>query len=240
MIDGKWEALDQENILEEVGYSRFSQSPGRHPKDGRTIPEAGKPDAYTWIKAPRYRGQAMEVGPLARAMVNYLDPSETWIRNEVNAFLAAAEVPAAKLNSVLGRHAVRGLEALWVGKQADNWLSELEVDGPPAQDFTIPKTASGYGLTERLQGVGALAVDRQLSDQELPVRRADHLELLAAQRQGTARPGRTGSGRHDRRRSGTADRSCSHRSIFRPLHRVRGALITAGTHHNQFSRSNHR
>ena len=42
VIDGKWEALDQGNILEEVGYSRFAQSPGRHPKDGQTVPQAEK------------------------------------------------------------------------------------------------------------------------------------------------------------------------------------------------------
>ncbi len=152
VIDGRWEPLDQENILEEVGYSRFSQSPGRHPKDGQTIPQAEKANAYTWIKAPRYRGQPMEVGPLPRIMVNYLDPSGTWIKNEVNAFLASVKIPAEKLNSVLGRHAARGLETLWVGRQADKWLEELEIDGPPAQDFTIPKTASGYGLTEAPRG----------------------------------------------------------------------------------------
>jgi ferredoxin hydrogenase large subunit/hydrogenase large subunit len=152
VIDGKWEPLDQEQILEEVGYSRFSQSPGRHPKDGQTIPETGKNNAYSWIKAPRYRGQPMEVGALARVMVNYLDPSEPWIKKEVDAFLTGAKVPAEKLNSVLGRHVARGLETLWVGKQADKWLDELEIDGPPTCNFTIPKTGSGYGLTEAPRG----------------------------------------------------------------------------------------
>ena len=152
VIDGKWEALNQENILEEVGYSRFSQSPGRHPKDGQTIPEAEKANAYTWIKAPRYRGQPMEVGSFPRIMVNYLDPSNTWIKSEIDAFLASAKVPAEKLNSVLGRHVARGLETLWVGKQAEKWLDELDVDGPPTMNFTIPQTASGYGLTEAPRG----------------------------------------------------------------------------------------
>ena len=152
VIDGKWEPLNQENIMEEVGYSRFSGTSGRHPKDGQTIPEAEKSNAYTWIKAPRYQGQAMEVGPLARAMVNYLDPSGTWMKKEVDAFLTAAKIGPEKLNSVLGRHAVRGLEAIWVGRQAEKWLDELEVDGPPTRDFTIPKTASGYGLTEAPRG----------------------------------------------------------------------------------------
>jgi Ni,Fe-hydrogenase I large subunit len=152
VIGGKWEALNQENILEEVGYSRFTQSPGRHPKDGQTIPDPQKANAYTWSKAPRYRGQPMEVGPLPRIMVNYLDPSGSWIKNEVDTFLTAARLPVEKLNSVLGRHAARGLESLWVGKQIDKWLDELEVDGPPTCNFNIPKTGSGYGLTEAPRG----------------------------------------------------------------------------------------
>jgi Ni,Fe-hydrogenase I large subunit len=152
VIDGKWEALNQENIQEEVGYSRFTNSPARHPKDGETMPEAEKANAYSWVKAPRYRGQAMEVGTLARVMVNYLDPSGTWLKKEVDGFLASVKLPIEKLNSVLGRHALRGLEALWVGTQAEKWLSELEVDGPPTCNFSIPRTASGYGLTEAPRG----------------------------------------------------------------------------------------
>lgn len=152
VIGGKWESLNQENILEEVGYSRFSSSAARHPKDGQTIAEAEKANAYTWIKAPRYHGEAMETGPLARIMVNYLDPSGSWIKGEVDAFLASAKLPVAKLNSVLGRHVARGLEILWVGKQAEKWLAELDVDGPPAREFAIPKSGAGYGLTEAPRG----------------------------------------------------------------------------------------
>ena len=49
-------------------------------------------------------------------------------------------------------NAARGLESLWVAKQAEKWLNELEVDGPPTCDFTIPQTASGFGLTEAPRG----------------------------------------------------------------------------------------
>jgi ferredoxin hydrogenase large subunit/hydrogenase large subunit len=152
VVGGQWESLDQNQIMEEVGYSRFLQTSGLHPTAGQTIPVADKANAYSWIKAPRYRGQPMEVGALARVMVNYLDPSTTWVKKEVDTFLANAKIPAAKLVSVLGRHVARGLEAFWVGKQAHQWLDDLEIDGPPTQDFSIPKTGSGYGLTEAPRG----------------------------------------------------------------------------------------
>lgn len=152
VIDGKWEPLNQESILEEVGYSRFSQASGLHPQSGQTIPSPEKQNAYSWIKAPRYRGQPMEVGPLARVMVNYHDPSMAWVKTEVDKFLTMANVSADKLVSVLGRYVARGLETLWIGKRSAQWLDELDVDGPPTCDFTIPKTASGYGLTEAPRG----------------------------------------------------------------------------------------
>ena len=182
-------ALDQEEhprrsgllpllAIDRVGIRKTAR---RFPKPKKPTPTPGS--RRRGIAASRWKS-----APCPRIMVNYLDPSGTWIKNEVDAFLASVKVPAEKLNSVLGRHAARGLETLWVGKQADKWLDELEVDGPPAAGFHDPE--DGLGLwTDRSASrrVGALAVDRQLSDQELPVRRADHLELLAARRQRTAR-----------------------------------------------------
>jgi ferredoxin hydrogenase large subunit/hydrogenase large subunit len=152
VIDGKWEALNEQVITEDVGCSKFNQPSGLHPRQGVTEPSPNKPQAYTWLKAPRYRGYPMEVGPLARVLVNYHDPSQTWIRKEVDQFLAKTGVTADKLVSVLGRHVARGLEAMWFGRQAFAWLNELEIDGAPAADFEIPSSGSGYGLTEAPRG----------------------------------------------------------------------------------------
>lgn len=152
VIDGKWEALSEQAITEDVACSRFSQPSGLHPRQGQTVASPNKPQAYTWLKAPRYRGCTMEVGPLARVMVNYLDPSRTWIRKEVDEFLGQTGVAADKLVSVLGRHVARGLEAKWFGRQAFAWLNELEIGGAPAADFEIPSSGSGYGLTEAPRG----------------------------------------------------------------------------------------
>ena len=74
------------------------------------------------------------------------------MKKEVDRFLSAASLPIEKVVSVLGRHVARGLESLWVAKQALAWLDEIEIDGPPANDFEIPKTGAGYGLTEAPRG----------------------------------------------------------------------------------------
>jgi ferredoxin hydrogenase large subunit/hydrogenase large subunit len=152
LIDGQWAALDEQGISEDVGYSRFAQASGLHPRDGLTQPDPNKQQAYSWVKAPRYRGHVMEVGALARVLVNYHAPQANWVRSEVDAFLAQVKLPAEKLVSVLGRHVARGLEASWIAKQAARWLSEVEVDGPPAAEFQICQQGSGYGLVEAPRG----------------------------------------------------------------------------------------
>ncbi len=152
LIDGRWEPLDERSIAEDVGHSRFDQASGLHPTKGRTIAAPTKRNAYSWMKAPRYKGHPMEVGPLARVMANYHDPSGTWIKNEVDQVLGSLELTPDKLVSVLGRHLARGLESLWVARQALNWLDELEVNAPPARDFTLPQSGKGVGLTEAPRG----------------------------------------------------------------------------------------
>jgi ferredoxin hydrogenase large subunit/hydrogenase large subunit len=147
-----WRTLDPQQIAEDVGASRFADGPARHPYHGETHPEPHKAGAYSWIKAPRYQGMPMEVGPLARVLVNYHAPGNTWVRQEVDAFCAKTGVPVTGLNSVLGRHVARGLEAHWVARQAAQWLDEIQLDARATREFKIPTTGSGHGLTEAPRG----------------------------------------------------------------------------------------
>ena len=78
-------ALDQNLIKEYISRSWYTYSTGdlvpRHPTVGETVPNYTGPtppyqrlttDAkYSWLKAPRYDDQPMEVGPLARMLVAY-------------------------------------------------------------------------------------------------------------------------------------------------------------------------
>jgi len=96
IVDGNWDVIhavdprDPEQIQEFVNHSWYSyadETKGLHPWDGVTEPnyvlgdktkgtrthiEAIDESAkYSWIKAPRWRGHAMEVGPLARFTLAY-------------------------------------------------------------------------------------------------------------------------------------------------------------------------
>ena len=152
VIDGKWKALDTRHIAEDVAHSRYVSGPPRHPAEGRTEPQPRRSGAYSWLKAPRYQGNPMEVGPLARVVVNYLAPGDSWVKREVDAFLASVNLPVEKLFSVLGRHVARGLESVWVARQAARWLDAVQVDAPSTREFDLPQTGSGYGLTEAPRG----------------------------------------------------------------------------------------
>ena len=122
---------DHQQIQEFVAHSWYSYpnpDDGLHPWDGVTEPnfelgpnfkgtktniealdEAAK---YSWLKAPRWRGHAMEVGPLARYVVAYARGRED-IKEQVDGLLKDLDLPLTALFSTLGRTAARGLECSW-------------------------------------------------------------------------------------------------------------------------------
>ena len=66
-IQGQFGSLDPQLVTEEVTYSWYHDDTGGNTPDVAVIsPDAEKKNAYSWMKAPRYNGHAMEVGPLAR------------------------------------------------------------------------------------------------------------------------------------------------------------------------------
>lgn len=56
------------------------------------------------------------------------------------------------LNSVLGRHACRALEAKILADKCLAWLDDLQPGQPTAVPFTVPKSGSGVGLWEAPRG----------------------------------------------------------------------------------------
>jgi Ni,Fe-hydrogenase I large subunit len=65
----KVETFDPERITESVKYAWYKENKPVHPYDGEQIFNLDKKDAYSFVKAPRYDGKPMEVGPLARMII---------------------------------------------------------------------------------------------------------------------------------------------------------------------------
>ena len=134
---------DPEQIQEFVSHSWYTypdEAIGLHPWDGVTEPNfdlgpntVGSRTAienidegakYSWLKAPRWRGNAMEVGPLARYLVAYARGKED-IKEQVDRTLSELGLPITALFSTLGRTAARGLESQWTAWKMREVFDEL-------------------------------------------------------------------------------------------------------------------
>lgn len=171
---------DPEQIQEFVAHSWFKyqdESKGLHPWDGVTEPnfvlgpntkgsqtriEAIDESAkYSWIKAPRWRGHAMEVGPLARYVIGYAKGIPEF-KEPVEKVLTDLQLPVSALFSTLGRTAARGLEASWAAHKLRHFQDKLVANlkaGDSAtanpekwEPKTWPKLTKGVGTTEAPRG----------------------------------------------------------------------------------------
>lgn len=80
------------------------------------IQQLNEQERYSWIKAPRWRGHAMEVGPLARTLIAYHKGDAATIES-VDRMMSALKLPLSGIQSTLGRILCRAHEAQWaVGK----------------------------------------------------------------------------------------------------------------------------
>ena len=169
------QALDPERIQEYITHSWYTYTAGDktglHPYQGETRPTYTGPqppfdylntdEKYSWLKAPRYEGRSMEVGPLARMVVAYA-AGHTRARQVIDQTLAALGVGPEALFSTLGRVAARGVETLLIAEQMGNWLDQLEANiaagdlaihnGTLWDPSTWPAEAVGWGATEAPRG----------------------------------------------------------------------------------------
>ena len=161
---GKVNPVEAAKITEHVKHSRYDDSCAAAPREGSTAPDPEKADAYSWVKAPRYDAAPAEVGPLARAMVGYASGDPT-IKADVEAALSAAKLSPDKLNSILGRHLARALEARWVCNAMAQWIEQLKPGEPAAVQLTIPDEGEGVGMTDAPRG--ALGHWIQIKDKKI-------------------------------------------------------------------------
>jgi len=147
---GQLSAVDVEKITEDVTSSRYTPDCSAKPAEGKTTADPEKAGAYSWLKAPRYDGAAVEVGPLARTLIGYASGGA--IKASVDAALKATGLAPGKLRSVLGRHLARALEARVLATSMLEWLTQLAPGGPVAADLEIPQESRGAGLIDGPRG----------------------------------------------------------------------------------------
>ncbi|MCB1858962.1 MAG: nickel-dependent hydrogenase large subunit, partial [Gammaproteobacteria bacterium] len=129
---------DKQQIQEFVAHSWYDYSDGNqaglHPYEGETQLNYTGPEppfqhlaveqAYSWIKSPRWKNRAMEVGPLARVLMMYAKGHEPTV--ELTDFtLKKLNLPVTALFSTLGRTAARTLESKVLADTMQDWYDDL-------------------------------------------------------------------------------------------------------------------
>ncbi|MFH1019525.1 MAG: nickel-dependent hydrogenase large subunit [Pseudomonadota bacterium] len=152
MLDRQVTAVDPKQITQDIQHSKYSSPSGLKIQDSTLTPAPHKEGAYSWSKAPRYSGRMIEVGPTARVLIDYHQANNPGLVKMVDKFAGLAKITPNELNSVLGRHLCRAIQASLI---ADFLLSETErLDhGAPAMgNIVIPRSGEGIGMTEASRG----------------------------------------------------------------------------------------
>jgi len=171
---------DPDQVQEFVDHSWYKypdESKGLHPWDGITEPnfelgpntvgtktniqQLDEGAKYSYIKAARWRGHAMEVGPLSRFTIGYAKGISEF-KDPVDKLLTDLGLPFGALFTTLGRTAARGLEASWAAHKLKDCYNQLIANiaaGDTAtantanwEPSTWPASVKGVGFTEAPRG----------------------------------------------------------------------------------------
>ena len=156
----------RDNVAECIAHSWYQGAWTRDPFSEDTVPHYTDfaPDGkYSWIKAPRFQGRPMQVGPLAQVLVGYAlgdQRIKTLVDDALKRIsaLAGADVGLEALHSTPGRHLARAVRAAFLADLAlKHWhllvenigTGDLEIFNPP----TFPTgEIQGFGFHEAPRG----------------------------------------------------------------------------------------
>ncbi|MFA6145271.1 MAG: nickel-dependent hydrogenase large subunit [Sulfurimonas sp.] len=163
------EPFDESKITEEASRSWYENDVPLSPYEGETTPfytdlnddgtlkSEGK---YTWVKAPRYDGAVMEVGPLARMCIGVAKKSPI-ILPYMERFMTKTGMELIDFSTTVGRNAARAVEAQICCDYLFDMMSDL-IENIKYYDETtwtkyifeeLPQEARGRGLFEVPRGV---------------------------------------------------------------------------------------
>jgi hydrogenase large subunit len=166
---------DPSQVQEFVSHSYYDYSGGKtgglHPYAGETnlnytgpnppYDQLNVEDSYSWLKSPRWKGNVMEVGPLARVLMLYAKGHEP-TKELAGMALKKLDLPLTAMFSTMGRTAARTLESKIVADQMSIWYANL-VANIKAGDMAVhneakwdpstwPAEARGVGFMEAPRG----------------------------------------------------------------------------------------
>jgi len=165
---------EMDEIKEYVSHSWYDYEDGKekglHPYEGETELHYDGPTPpyehldveknYSWLKSPRWKGHAMEVGPLARVLMLYASGHEP-TKELVNSTLKTLDIPIEALFSTIGRTAARTLESKIVADNMQTWYDNLVANIRAGDTKTFNDTLWEPSSWQRkAQGVGFMEAPR--------------------------------------------------------------------------------
>ncbi len=163
-----------DQIQEFVAHSWYDYSGGKeqglHPYVGETELNYTGPKppytqlevdkAYSWLKSPRWKGKAVEVGPLARVLMLYAG-GYPQAKELVDSSLKTLDVPIDALYSTLGRTAARTLETKIIADKMQVWFDHLLANIKAGDSKTFNETLwEPSSWPAKAQGVGFMEAPR--------------------------------------------------------------------------------
>lgn len=129
---GSVETFDESKIQEKIDYAYFkSITNSNQPNEEVTEPDMDKEKAYSWVKAPRYKGLPFEVGPLARLILSGA------YNNGISA---------------MDRTIARVLETKKITEIMKILLQQIIPGVDVQKKYELPASASGRGLLDTTRG----------------------------------------------------------------------------------------
>ncbi|NMA70035.1 MAG: nickel-dependent hydrogenase large subunit [Desulfitobacterium sp.] len=131
VLQEEYYPFDEKHITEEATTAWYKDQEPAHPWQLKTEPDREQPMGYTWIKAPRYQGHPVEVGPLARAVID---------KQKIIGY------------GTLGRHYSRVQEAKKIAEACFQWLERLVPGAETLNTKVEQESGIGVGFMEAMRG----------------------------------------------------------------------------------------
>ncbi|WOE69221.1 nickel-dependent hydrogenase large subunit [Hydrogenimonas thermophila] len=160
------ESIDPYEIVEYHDYAYYKKDGGFKPLEldnlePLSLEEFESTDKkYSWSKAPRYKGNVVEVGPAAIVINTYLSGKNRKLNTIVDRVNKELGITIKDYNSVMGRHLSRAIISCLIIDKLENDV--FSVDEGVLGFIQLPKTPSnvrGVGLTEATRGALAHFID---------------------------------------------------------------------------------